>query len=172
MDCLYTEDAAEHRRTSDLSALDDFFATTAPASGNRPTDKLIAGAADNIARVMDTIKGTAVALARGDSIGSKINERAYAAALRDGGMLRANPPQEAPHTHTVFYANGPDLPTAARVMADNYSRLLFHSDDPEVAVAGALGVPDLGNLDLLWNEAMAQPTPLAAGQLVLRSLNQ
>ncbi len=74
--------------------------------------------------------------------------------------------------YTVFRARGDSLPAAARLMAEEYTEFLARNEneDPDIVIAHALGVRSLDRLDVLWSDAMAEPTPLAAGRLVLGEL--
>jgi hypothetical protein len=74
--------------------------------------------------------------------------------------------------YTVFSARGATLPAAARLMAKEYTEFFARNEneDPDIIIAHALGVRSLDHLDMLWSDAMAEPTPLAAGRLVLGEL--
>lgn len=77
-------------------------------------------------------------------------------------------PDGSPLQYTAFHAYGKTLPEAAHTLAENYTELLSRSnDEPDLVVARALGVRSLDYLEVLWSDAMAERTPLAAGQLVL-----
>jgi len=86
----------------------------------------------------DTVMDAEAAAARGDAVGLEMARRGLQDAAATGDKLK-DPLAEAPHTHTIFYAKADSLPTAAHIMANGYGELFFHSDDPEAAVAGALG---------------------------------
>ena len=62
-----------------------------------------------------------------------------------------------------------DLPAAARAMAVCCDPFVTAADN---AVARAMGVPGLDVLDQVWAEAMATDSRVAAGKLVLATLEQ
>lgn len=166
----YQEWSSRSRSTAGDSG--NFTAVTSEGSGNDQTSRLFRGVTGNMKKMFDSIAEAKRSLEAGDDVGFEIASGEYREAAIASDRSLHNVPPELPHTHTEFYARGDSLPAAARVMASNYGGLLFRDadDDPELVVAHALGVRNLDYLDIVWEGAMAQRTPLAAGQFVLRAL--
>ncbi|HSX07505.1 MAG TPA: hypothetical protein VLG11_01280 [Candidatus Saccharimonadales bacterium] len=71
---------------------------------------------------------------------------------------------------TTFHAFGDDLLDAAYSMANGYSELISGGEDAGLIVAHALGASSLEHLGETWRWAETRPTPLEAGQAMLRGL--
>ncbi|HSX07506.1 MAG TPA: hypothetical protein VLG11_01285 [Candidatus Saccharimonadales bacterium] len=71
---------------------------------------------------------------------------------------------------TAFHALGEGLLEDAYAMADGYGELTSDVESAQTAVAHALGASSLSGLAEAWNWALAQDTPLLAGQSMLRDL--
>lgn len=89
-----------------------------------------------------------------------------------GEALRASDPVEGQHTVTILQAHGTDLPSSVDRLYEGYSELTFHATDPDVTVANAFGAESMAHFTSAWAESQTQATPLAAGQVMLRSLMQ
>jgi hypothetical protein len=162
------EDEARDRENRHL----DFFTSTSAGSGNEVETRFFNNVLANWDAQVDSLRDTEIAINQGDEVGLEMALRASAEADRNRDASFAMP-KELPHTHTVFHARGDSLPAAAHLMADRYGDLLFHSDaDPDATVAQALGAHSLTQLDAVWEGAMMQSSPLAAGEFVLKSFNQ
>jgi len=172
MQQLYDEEDAARKRIQHGATSGNFIAGTSAGSDNDQTTRFFKRVTGNVDDMFDAVGDAERAQAAGDSIGFEMASRAYeqAASASDRGLF--DTPPALPDKYTEFYAYADNLPAAARVMASNYGALLFRNadEDPDLAGAQALGVPNLGRLDTLWEDAMAQRTPVAAGQYVLRSL--
>lgn len=168
LDALYNQ--RDVQQIARLTQSLDFLATTSAGSGNSQMERFFAANIKSMAEIIDAMEGMEVALSQGDDTEVTMAVGAYVTAATARSREVYDLPEKLPHTHTEFYAKGHSLPVAARVMAVNYGDLLFHADDPEVAVANALGASSLDRLDLVWDQAMDQRSPLAAGQFVLQSL--
>ena len=65
---------------------------------------------------------------------------------------------------------GNGLQDLAHKLTRHYGEMLFHSDtDPGATVARTLGARSLDHFDYTWETAMKAKTPLASGQMVMRS---
>lgn len=170
---LETERVERRREAIYAAYASNFTAATRDAAGGGPLARLYGDIATHNQRAGAALDEATRAAAAGDQTALIRAGNAYygADSAREG--LFAAPLEEGPHTHTVFHATGDGLPAAARVMAEGYGELTFHTDDPERAVLSCLGASSLGGLselDSLWRAAAAQPTPLEAGRLVLSAL--
>lgn len=149
-----------------------FFAGTGYAPGQDPLEQYFEGLKANLKTQFDASNDKWVAVRDGDPVRAEMADREYRQALEAANRQSTiDVVDTSKHTASLFYAEAPDVPTAARMMAEGYGRLAFHSDDPDAAVARALGVPNLTELDQVWDEAMAQPTPLLAGRFILTSFH-
>lgn len=170
LDRLLKDNDRKSQAIDDAERNKPFFATTGYASGQDPAEQFFDAMQLNIATQLEATADMEEALNAGDSVRAEMATREYLQA-RDANI--ADPSIDisdtSKHTNTLFYAQAHNLPTAAHIMAEGYGELYFHSDDAEVAVARALGVPSLTELDQVWERAMDTPTPLAAGRLVLTS---
>ncbi|MGF7229455.1 MAG: hypothetical protein ACQR33_05765 [Candidatus Saccharibacteria bacterium] len=145
-----------------------FFTGTSLGAGNDPLDRFRETSGEILGRMVGSVNTIAETA---DAATAHRAEDDYLQLLAKADALPLSLSSARPvDTHTVFYARGTDLSSAAHTMADHYSELMFHSDDPNQAVALALGASNLDIIDNVWAEAMATDTPLAAGQIVLRSL--
>ncbi len=148
---VHAEFAARSAALNKVGEVPKFFAVTSVGSGNDP-----------FSRYVRDMQANARALA--ETSNPLLRDSLYEA----GQAMQL--PDELPHTHTVFRATGEDFLDAAHVMAEGYGELMFHSDDADTAVARALGASSLSGLAEAWNWALAQDTPLLAGQSMLRDL--
>jgi hypothetical protein len=71
---------------------------------------------------------------------------------------------------TLLRSQGDDAQLALHVLDEHYQEMVFHTDsDPHATVARTVGMTCLDQFDRVWEEAMRQGTPVAAGQLVMTS---
>lgn len=72
---------------------------------------------------------------------------------------------------STMSASGEDLLGTVKVLADSYSEMAYHKDlNSHGTVARTLGASSLDELYSTWEAAMQEPTPLAAGSLVVANL--
>lgn len=161
-------------RTEAYSTCDTpgFLAGVGHAAGQSPREKRLRRLNDN-----ETQRESAVETVRRGLVAGDMRQVAdgWITHLRieaEGEGLRVTPLEETVPDHTIFWADGDFLPDAAATMVKYYGEFTFHADDPERAVVDCLGATTmtLEQFGGVWADAMAQPSPVAAGQFVLRRL--